>query len=65
MPRKVQRGITDAQRAALRAWYQQQHPRPSQRACISWFIDQYDHQLGQSTISDSLSIRYSHLDAGL
>lgn len=56
--------ITVEQRAALRAWYQLQYPRPSQNARIEWFFDKYNHRISQSTVSESLSKQYVNLDAG-
>jgi hypothetical protein len=58
MPRKQR--ITIEQRQALRAWASKQHPRPSQKACITWFETQFNHRISQSTVSESLS---SHFEA--
>lgn len=60
MPRK--QAITLEQRQALRNWAHQQHPKPSQRACINWFYEQYNHKLSQSTVSESLSQHFKNLD---
>ena len=60
MPRKQR--VTLEQRRALRTWVRSQHHRPSQRACIAWFQQQFNHQLSQSTVSESLSDRFSTLD---
>jgi hypothetical protein len=59
MPRQ---GISDDHRRALRAWFFSQSPRPSQKAASSWFNEQFGHRLRQSTISESLSERFSYLD---
>lgn len=61
MPRKLTT-ISASQRKALRAWFQAQSPRPTQKACIEWFTQTYGHKLSQSTVSDSLSDQYKHLD---
>ncbi|PQM43460.1 hypothetical protein VC83_09587 [Pseudogymnoascus destructans] len=60
MPRK--NTITLEQRRALRHWAHKQHPKPSQKACINWFLHEFNHRLSQLTISDSLSDRFKHLD---
>jgi len=57
------KAVSIEQRRALRAWYQRQRPRPSQRACIEWFQLQFNHKLSQSTISDSLGPRFVSLDS--
>ena len=62
MPKNL-KGISVTQRKALRAWYFAQRSRPSQKACIAWFIATYGHKLSQSTISESLSNQYKHLDS--
>ncbi|KAF2263404.1 hypothetical protein CC78DRAFT_413499, partial [Lojkania enalia] len=54
--------ITDEQRRALRCWYQQQGPSRKQSDAINWFEQQYRRRLRQSTISKSLSDRYSFLN---
>lgn len=56
-------GISDEQRLALRKWYYQQDFRPSQKHCIEWFTTQYQRQLRQSTVSETLSNRWKHLDS--
>lgn len=33
-----------------------------QKACIAWFLDQYQTRVSQSTISESLSTRFAYLD---
>ena len=60
MPRQ---SITEAERKALREWYSGQYPKPRQKACIEWFQTQFNHRIQQSTVSESLSEKYSHLDA--
>ncbi|KFZ16898.1 hypothetical protein V501_02019 [Pseudogymnoascus sp. VKM F-4519 (FW-2642)] len=60
MPRKQR--IHIHQRQALRAWAFKQTPRPSQKACITWFYDKYSQRIGQSTVSESLSAHFESID---
>lgn len=60
MPRK--QAITLEQRRALRKWAHQQYPKPTQKACIDWFLLQFNHKLSQSTVSESLSAHFKDLD---
>lgn len=60
MPQKQQ--IRIEQRRALRSWAHNQHPRPTQRACIEWFQQQFGHKFSQSTVSESLSSHFDSLD---
>ena len=60
MPRKQH--ILLSQRRAVRAWALQQHPRPSQKACIAWFQGQYGRTISQSTVSESLSSHFEAID---
>jgi hypothetical protein len=55
--------ITNDQRRALRQWYQRQGPSKRQIDAINWFEREYGRRIRQSTVSDSLSEHYSHLDA--
>jgi Fission yeast centromere protein N-terminal domain len=57
------RGITIEQRRALRRWAHHQFRKPSQKQCIKWFFYEYNHRLGQSTISKSLSDTFRYLDS--
>ena len=50
------------QRRALRAWAHKQHPKPSQKACIAWFHEQYGLKISQSTVSESLSSHFEAID---
>ena len=59
MPR---RPISDEQRGALRRWYQRQHPKPRQSEAARWFETQFGHRITQSTVSESLSDRFTYLD---
>ena len=54
--------ITIDQRRALRRWVHQQHPKPTQKQSIEWFLCEYHHKLSQSTISESLGSRFTFLD---
>jgi hypothetical protein len=60
MPRK--QAISFEQCCALQNWAHQQHPKPSQKACIEWFLLKYQRKLSQSTVSESLSSHFSRLD---
>jgi Fission yeast centromere protein N-terminal domain/Tc5 transposase DNA-binding domain len=55
-------GITIEQRKALRRWAHRQHPKPTQKQCIEWFLQEYNHKLSQSTVSESSSTHFSYLD---
>lgn len=57
--------FSDAERQALRQYYFSQKPRPSQRALITWFHENHGRKISQSTVSESLSDRYKHLDNSL
>ena len=50
------------ERCAPRNWAHQQYPKPSQKACIEWFLSKYQHKLSQLTVSESLSSHFSKLD---
>lgn len=54
--------LTLDQRRALRRWANTQQTRPSHRACIEWFQREYGQVISQSTVSHSLSPKYSRLD---
>ena len=58
----IKKPISNTQRKALRTWYHGQELRPTQKMCITWFEENFNHRPSQSTISDSLSNRYRHLD---
>lgn len=59
---KERHSLTLDQRRALRRWANSQSARPSHKACIDWFYSQYGQQISQSTVSHSLSPKYSRLD---
>ncbi|KAF4445126.1 CENP-B-like protein 1 [Fusarium austroafricanum] len=60
---KERHSLTLDQRRALRRWANNQPIRPSHKACIEWFFSQYGQQISQSTVSHSLSPKYSRLDS--
>jgi hypothetical protein len=59
---KERHSLTLDQRRALRRWASSHSIRPSHKACIEWFYSQYGQQISQSTVSHSLSTKYSRLD---
>lgn len=59
---KERHSLTLDQRRALRRWANSQAVRPSHKSCIEWFYAQYGQQISQSTVSHSLSPKYSRLD---
>ncbi|KAL2258942.1 hypothetical protein VTK26DRAFT_7563 [Humicola hyalothermophila] len=61
-PVKERHSLTLDQRRALRRWASSQPVRPSHKACIDWFQNQYNQTISQSTVSHSLSPKYARLD---
>jgi hypothetical protein len=61
-PAKERHSLTLDQRRSLRRWANSQQTRPSHRACIEWFQREYGQVISQSTVSHSLSPKYSRLD---
>ncbi|KAL2018230.1 hypothetical protein VTK56DRAFT_1137 [Thermocarpiscus australiensis] len=59
---KERHSLTLDQRRALRRWASSQPVRPSHKACIDWFQNQYNQKISQSTVSHSLSPKYARLD---
>jgi hypothetical protein len=59
---KERHSLTLDQRRELRRWANSQPLRPSHKACIEWFFSQYGQLISQSTVSHSLSPKYSRLD---
>jgi hypothetical protein len=59
---KERHSLTLEQRRNLRRWASNQPCRPSHKACIDWFYHQYGQLISQSTVSHSLSPKYSRLD---
>ena len=56
--------ISDAQKQALRVYFNQSHPHPTQKACVEWFFSQFSQQIDRTTVSKILSPQYAHLDTG-
>ena len=54
--------ISDDQRKALRLWFHQQRPRPTQVEATKWFYRQYNRKITQSTVSESLSERFKYVE---
>ncbi|OOQ89349.1 hypothetical protein PEBR_27544 [Penicillium brasilianum] len=65
LPKRSNKGISDAQKKALRAFASDTHPRPSQRTCVEWFKSQFDRLIDRATVSKILSSKYDYLDTGL
>ncbi|GAB1319582.1 CENP-B protein 2 [Madurella fahalii] len=61
-PPKERHSLTLDQRRALRRWASSQPVRPSHKACIDWFQNEYNQTISQSTVSHSLSPKYARLD---
>lgn len=59
---KERHSLTLDQRRELRRWAHSHTVRPSHKQCIEWFFAQYGLQISQSTVSHSLSTKYSRLD---
>lgn len=59
---KERHSLTLDQRRALRHWANTQPIRPSHKACIEWFKQEYKQSISQSTVSHSLSPKYARLD---
>jgi hypothetical protein len=60
MPRQ---SVSNKERKALRQWYQCQHPKPRQSDAARWFESTFGRRITQSTVSESLSDRFTYLDA--
>jgi len=54
--------ISNAQRRSLRQWFQQRAGRARHIDAIDWFEKEYGYRVRQSTVSESLSERYTYLD---
>ena len=61
-PERKRHGILIAQCLAL-CTYAQKHPQLTQIQLQQWFKSEFQHLLTQPTISESLSAKYTHLDA--
>lgn len=65
LPKRPNKGISDAQKKALRVFVADTRPRPSQRACVEWFNSKFDRLIDRATVSKILSSKYDYLDTGL
>ena len=59
--KKRRRAVTDAQRRALRR-RKEENQKATQQELITWFLDEFNHKIGQSTVSESLGNHYAYLD---
>ncbi|KAJ5648646.1 hypothetical protein N7490_005018 [Penicillium lividum] len=62
--RRSRKGVSEAQKQAVRAYWANSDPRPTQRDCVVWFQTKYNRSITRSTISRILSSKYAHLDTG-
>jgi hypothetical protein len=60
-PKKRRRGMTEADRRALRR-HKQSHPKATHADLIEWFQEEHHHKINQSTVSLSLSAQFNYLD---
>jgi hypothetical protein len=63
-PKKRRRGMTEADRRALRR-HKQSHPKATYADLIKWFQDEFHHKINQSTVSLSLSTQFNYLDTDI
>ena len=63
-PKKRRRGMTEADRRALRR-HKQSHPKATYTDLIKWFQDEFHHKINQSTVSFSLSTQFDYLDTDI
>jgi hypothetical protein len=64
IPKQPNKGISDAQKKALRVYASETRPKPSQRACAEWFASQFRRHINRATVSKILSSKYEYLDTG-
>jgi hypothetical protein len=64
IPKQPNKGISNAQKKALRIYASKTHPKPTQRACAEWFLSQFKRYINRATVSKILSSKYQHLDIG-
>lgn len=63
--RKRRRAITDTERKAVRDYYfDPANGKPAHKHVQEWFLQEFRHLPSQSTISESLSTTFAHLDTG-
>jgi hypothetical protein len=63
-PKKRRRGMTEADRRALRR-HKQSHPKATHTDLIKWFQDEFHYKINQSTVSFSLSTQFDYLDTDI
>jgi hypothetical protein len=63
-PKRPNKGISDAQKKALRIFASETHPKPSQRVCAAWFEEKFSRTIDRTTVSRVLSSQYDYLDGG-
>ena len=56
-------GITNAQKKALRAWYNTPGPKKTLADTSAWWYTEHGYPLSSSTAHDILSVKNSHLDS--
>ena len=61
-PKRRRKGVPEYPRKALRQYYFDQTPKPTQRKCAQWFLQEYDQVITQGTVSESLSEKWKFLD---
>jgi hypothetical protein len=65
IPKQPNKGISDAQKKALRIYASETRPKPTQRECAEWFSSQFNRHINRATVSKILSSKYEYLDTGL
>jgi hypothetical protein len=63
-PKKRRRGMTEADRRALRR-HKQSYPKAIYTNLIKWFQDEFHYKINQSTISLSLSAQFDYLNTDI
>ncbi|KAJ5602026.1 transcriptional regulator family: Centromere protein B DNA-binding region [Penicillium lagena] len=56
--RRARKGISDAQKQALRVYASETHPKPSQKTCVEWFRSQFGRLIDRATVSKIVSSKY-------
>ena len=64
IPKQPNKGISDAQKKALRVYASETRPKPTQRACAEWFASKFRRHINRATVSKILSSKYEYLDTG-
>ena len=63
-PKRARLAISDAQKQALRAYWPNTNPKPTQSVCAAWFQSQFNHKISRVSVSRIVSPYYKHLDIG-